>query len=247
MNHLTVRPSFETPRELYLGSVVPVEDITRPHLTIVNVYGSKGPWDPGWYILGAPAPPDRPLAGPYDSEEAARRDLIATKNAFFAHYQHRDGYFGFFSGSAALYEPSVVLRPHMLALGRHTRVDAFCKLECGDGVFLGDYVHVASFCHLNIGGGTLIMEEGSSAGSGCRILSGSATLGRESCSATHPSVVNMKTTTRIRKGATLFVNVTVLQGCDIGEGAIIGADSFLPAGTVVPAGETWFGSPARKR
>jgi len=146
--------------------------------------------------------------------------------------------------TALVLDPVVLLRPDKISLGARSRIDSFVKIEGGDGVQIGDYVHIASFCHLNIGGGTLIMEEGSSAGSGARILSGSAQLGYESCSATHPKVKNLKTVTRIGKGATIFAGATVSAGCAMGERSALGGGSFLRPHTDIPAGELWAGVPA---
>jgi acetyltransferase-like isoleucine patch superfamily enzyme len=146
--------------------------------------------------------------------------------------------------SSHVLEPVVILRPEKISIGERSRIDSFVKIEGGEGVHIGAYVHIASFCHLNIGGGTLIMEDGSSAGSGARILSGSALLGHPSCSATHPDVKNVKGTTVIGKGATVFAGATVSPGCTMGERSALGGGSFLRPHTTVPAGELWAGVPA---
>lgn len=250
MNHLEQHGVAEVPSSLYVGA----HEVLSPNRQLVNVFGSHGPWAPGWYLLGQPAGQNAlPLAGPFETRDQAYYAWEMSERAFFAreiriHGMERPqaGRFAFVAQSSIIYEPTVILRPENLVMGNRSRVDAFCKLECGDGLFLGDFVHIASFCHLGIGGGTVIFEEGSSAGSGTKVLSGSASFDGPSWSATHPDVVNKKTTTRIRKNATLLVNSVVLPGCDIGEGATIGAGAVVTAGTKVPAGEVWVGVPARR-
>ena len=146
---------------------------------------------------------------------------------------------------AQVFEPCVILCPEALITRETARIDSFCKIEGGRGVWLGSYVHIASFCHLNIGGGTTIFHEGASAGSGCKVVSGSNVYGPgHGCSAVAPDAVFKKDKVEIGKNATLFVNVTVLPGVTIGEGAVIAAGAVVNRD--VPAYELWGGVPARK-
>lgn len=250
-SHLDQTGTLVVPNSLYVGSS---KDLS-PTVKLVHLFGSQGPWEPGWYLLGQPCSAfNKPLAGPFNTEADALRAWEASESAFFA-YQlraygkeraNRHGKFGFMDGSALIHDPVVMLRTESLVMHERARVDAFVKLECGDLMFLGAHVHIASFCHLGIGGGVVIFEDGSSAGSGAKVLSGSASFDGPSWSATHPQVVNKKATTIIRKNATLLVNSVVLPGAEIGEGATIGAGAVVTAGTKVPAGEVWVGVPARK-
>lgn len=210
---------------------------TRTPVWVVFLFsGSPTRFAPGWYVLGEPASKwGYPLAGPFASKNDA---VVAIE------YQVDFGPYAFSQRTSQVFDPTIVLRPEHLVLGQYARIDSFCKIECGDGVFIGDYVHIASFCHLNIGGGVLIMEEGSSAGSGSRILSGSALAGHGSCSATHPNVKNAKSRTIIRKNATVFAGATVSVGCEMGEGSVLAGGSFLRPHTTVPPGELWAGVPA---
>lgn len=50
--------------------------------------------------------------------------------------------------------------------------------------------------------------------------------------------------TRVRKGASIGSNTTILGGITIGEGAMIGAGSVVTKD--IPAGEIWAGNPARQ-
>ena len=49
----------------------------------------------------------------------------------------------------------------------------------------------------------------------------------------------------VGKNTTIYSNVTVRDRAQIGEGAVIGMGSLVTKN--IPAGETWFGSPARKK
>lgn len=246
-SHLDATGLHGVPRTLHVGS----SRILDNQVQLVNVFGAQGPWSPGWYLLGQPAGRQAlPLAGPFDSEPSAVYAWEMSKRAYTAWHNRLGtvgaGTFAFMAQSAMLYDPVTILRPESLVMNHAARVDSFVKLECGEGLLLGPYVHIASFCHLGIGGGVVVFEEGASAGSGTKVLSGSASFEGPSWSATHPLVVNKKTTTRIRRNATLLVNSVVLSGCDIGEGAVIAAGAVVLANTTVPAGEVWGGVPAKR-
>ena len=49
--------------------------------------------------------------------------------------------------------------------------------------------------------------------------------------------------TRVKKGASIGANATILAGITIGENAMVGAGSVVTKD--IPAGEVWFGSPAQ--
>lgn len=242
-NHLVVGGQASVPRDMHVGHL---EELS-PRVTLVNLFGAKGLWAPGWYLVGEPAMQvGLPLSGPFDTMDAAKCAFRASTQAYFARTQSTHGSFGYCDGSALVFDPTVILKPENLTLGKKSRVDAFVKLECGQGMILGDYVHIASFCHLGIGGGILVMEEGASAGSGTKILTGSADVDSVSCSATHPMVKNSKALTVIRKNATLFAGCIVLPGAEVGEGARVAAGAVVLSGAVIPPGELWGGVPARR-
>lgn len=144
-----------------------------------------------------------------------------------------------------IYEPVILLNPHMIYVHATARVDSFCKLEGGEGIVLFPLVHVASFCHLNIGGGELIMERGSSCGSGCRIVTGSSKYGAgRGCSAVDPQVVVEKGRVIIKRNATLYAGCLVRPNVTIGEGSTVAMGSVVLCD--VPPGELWGGNPARR-
>ena len=145
---------------------------------------------------------------------------------------------------SVLHDPSIIIGPENLAVGDNVRVASFTKLECGEGMTLGEFAHVASFCHLGIGGGRLVLERGASCASGVRIITGSnvAALGR-SCSAVAPEGLIERSSVSIERNATVYANAVILPGVTIGEGAVVAAGAVVNRD--VPPGEIWGGVPAR--
>lgn len=144
----------------------------------------------------------------------------------------------------SVYEPCVILGKNDLFVHPSSRIDSFVKLECGLGMVIDKLVHVASFCHLGVGGGLLILEEGSSFGSGAKIITGSNIPGsNHGCSAIDPDAVIERSFVWIKRNAVLFCNSVVLPGIAIGEGAVIAAGAVVTKD--VPDGEVWAGVPAR--
>lgn len=149
------------------------------------------------------------------------------------------------SSTVSLFYPVIILKPEQVVVDEFSRIDSFTKIEGGEGVTIGRFCHVASYCHLNIGGGQLVMEDGTSAGSGSRIITGSNVPGPgRGCSAIDPAAVITRSKVVIKKNAVLFAGATVLPGVTIGEGAIIAAGAVVRCD--VPPGELWGGVPARK-
>lgn len=232
------------------GSIVgPSAQLSEvPLVWVVYFYGTKGRVPPGWYLV------NRwwelhgiPLAGPFDDQGQATREW----------FRHADlmprepgslvpdyGRLAYRAVQTLVLNPVLFLKPEHITMGPHSRVDSFVKIEGGDGVFIGRNVHIASYCHVNIGGGVTILEDGSSMGSGAKVLSGSAVPDAPSCSATSPDAVNVKKVTRLCEGATLYVNAVVLPGLTIGPGARVAAGAVVTCD--VPGHELWAGIPARK-
>ena len=144
-----------------------------------------------------------------------------------------------------IYEPIVILKPENLEIHHPVRIDAYCKLEVGQGIRLGRGVHLASYCHV-IGGGMLYMGDYSAAGSGCRMITGSNSIEALSCSAIAPATMQKidRSFVHIDAFAVLFAGVTVLPGVHIGLGAAVGAGAVVTKD--VPAWEIWVGIPAKK-
>lgn len=146
--------------------------------------------------------------------------------------------------AAKIFDPVIILNLDALRIANSARIDSFTKLECGEGLFICEYVHIASFVHV-LGGGTCIMEEGSSFGSGVKIITGSNVPGpNRGCSAIAPNSVVKRSCVHIKRNAVMFCNSVVLPGITIGEGAVIAAGAVVTKN--VPDGETWGGIPAKK-
>lgn len=146
---------------------------------------------------------------------------------------------------AQRFEPSVFLRPEMIRIADTARIDSFTKIEGGEGATIGEFVHIASFCHLGIGGGKMILEDGSSFGSGAKIITGSNVPGPgRGCSAIAPDAVIKRSFVHVKRNAVLFCGAIVLPGVTIGEGAVIAAGAVVNRD--VPDGEMWGGVPARR-
>lgn len=146
---------------------------------------------------------------------------------------------------ATIHQPTVILNEVQLRIANTARIDSFCKLECGNGMLIGEYVHIASQAILGIGGGLLICEDGSSFAAGSKVITGSNVPGDgRSCSAIHPEAEFKKSFVWIKRNATIFTNAVVCPGVTIGEGAVVAAGAVVTKD--VPDGETWGGVPARR-
>lgn len=156
--------------------------------------------------------------------------------------------FGHIDPTAQVLDPhlSVFLKPEMIHIGAHARIDGLCKIEGGEGVHIGEYVHIASFSHINGGGGRVIFGDHSGCASGAKIIGGYPDINYLHVSAAEPPnrchVVRKVTT--IGKYAVVFSNAVVYPGVTIGDGAIIGAGSVVTKD--VPPWEVWGGCPAHK-
>jgi galactoside O-acetyltransferase len=147
---------------------------------------------------------------------------------------------------AIIHEPCVFLKPEMMKIAKTARIDAFCKIEGGQGVMLGEFVHIASFSHLNVGGGKLVFEDHSGCSSHCVIGSATPDWSYLYISAAEPSehCHVIRYLTRICSFSMLGMNVTVLPGRTVGEGAIV-----KPGSVVVDDVKSWTiveGNPAVK-
>jgi acetyltransferase-like isoleucine patch superfamily enzyme len=140
---------------------------------------------------------------------------------------------------AQKFEPQVILSLERVFVHPSARIDAFVKIEGGEGVYIGPNVHIASFCHLNIGGGILIIEEGARCSSGSKFVSGSHVQ-----EPLQQSQNIERSVVRIGRNALVFTNAVVLPGCSVGRNSVVGAGAVLTRD--VPDGEIWVGNPAKK-
>lgn len=145
-----------------------------------------------------------------------------------------------------IYEPVVILRPDKVSIHPTARIDAFVKIEGGEGVAIHEAVHVASFCHINAGGGQVILGAHSGYASGVVICGGQPDLSYRHVSPQDPSELRaaQRRLTIISPFAVVFANAVVLPGVLVGEGAIVGAGAVVTRD--IPPWEVWAGNPARK-
>lgn len=145
----------------------------------------------------------------------------------------------------AIYEPLVILKPEMVQIAPTARIDAFCKIEGGEGVTIGANVHVASFCHINAGGGSAVLEDHCGLASGAKVISGQPDLTYRAICPQEPDgthgVIRKRTT--IGAYALLAANAIVLPGVTVGEGAIVAAGAVVTKD--VPPWAVVAGVPAR--
>lgn len=125
-------------------------------------------------------------------------------------------------------EKSIFLKPEVVEIGDHSRIDGLVKLEGGQGITIGKHVHISSFVHV-IGGGELIVEDGAALTSGVKVVTGSNTqAGYYMSSAARPEHQHVKRlTTIVREGAFVGANAVLLPGVWIGRFAIVGAGAVV--------------------
>lgn len=145
-----------------------------------------------------------------------------------------------------LYEPTVVLRPDFVLVGDHSRIDAFCKIEGGLGVVIGEHTHISSFSHIGLGGGYTWIGRHVGISSGVRVVSGTHKMDAPSMSASSPRELQHveRLTVMIDDQAFLGAGCTVMPGAMVGRGAVVGAGALV-RGYVAPW-DIVAGVPARK-
>lgn len=145
-----------------------------------------------------------------------------------------------------IFEPCIILKPHMIEMGDGCRIDGLTKLEGGEGLILGRYVHVASLTHLNAGGGLVEIGDGVTICTGAKVLGGNHTTASVYMSSAAPSYYQVvrRRHTRIGNQAFIAANAVVAPGVTVGEGAVLSAGAV--AWCDIPAWEVWSGNPATK-
>lgn len=137
--------------------------------------------------------------------------------------------FAHFGQGVQIYDPCVILKPHMVSLGAGCRLDSFCKVEGGLGVTIGENTHIASFCHLNGGGGSVIIGAHSGCASGVKIAGGYCDYDFLHVSAAEPPehchVIRKRTT--IGEYCVIFTSAVILPGVTVGDGAIVAAGAVV--------------------
>lgn len=123
----------------------------------------------------------------------------------------------------------VVILPDAV-IGEDCNINALCLIE--NGVVMGNRVTVKSGVHLWEG---LTIEDDVFLGPNVTFTNDKYPRSKH-----YPDQFQR---TRIKKGASIGANATILGGITIGENALIGAGAVVTKD--VPAGQTWVGNPAR--
>lgn len=145
-----------------------------------------------------------------------------------------------------VYEPVVILKPKMVQIAETARVDAFVKIEGGQGVIIGEMVHVASMAHINAGGGRTVLSDHCGLASGVKVLSGRPDLSYAAICPQEPEGTHgvIRSRTVIGEYALLCAGCVILPGVTVGTGAVVAAGAVVTRD--VPPWEVWGGIPARK-
>ena len=145
-----------------------------------------------------------------------------------------------------IYPLAKIIKPNVVEIGEHSKVDDFTFIYGGSGIKIGRYVHIASFVSI-IGGGELIVGDYVSIACGAKILTGTDTYygGKRMSTALPEKQRNViRGRVVIEKDAFIGTNAVVHPNVTIGEGAIIGSNSL-----VLKDVEPWsinVGSPCKK-
>jgi galactoside O-acetyltransferase len=141
-----------------------------------------------------------------------------------------------------IFEHVVILKPEQVELLAGARLDAFVKIEGGQGVSIGRNVHIASFSHINAGGGTVRFEDHSGCASHVVVCGGATDLAG-------PATTPQDGAPAIRKVTTIGAYALIFAGAIILPGVTVGAWAVVAAGAVVtkdvPAYAIVAGNPAR--
>lgn len=125
-----------------------------------------------------------------------------------------------------IFDPCVILKPEMISLGDGVRIDAFVKVEGGEGVTIGENCHIASFSHINAGAGTVHFGAHSGCASHTIICGGLTDM---AMLATTPQDGNIakRLVTTIGEYVLIFAGAIICPGVTIGDKAVIAAGAVV--------------------
>jgi len=134
-----------------------------------------------------------------------------------------------FGTDITIYPQAKFIKPEVIEIGDHTKIDDFTFIYGGKGTKIGKYVHIASFVSI-IGGGVLYLGDYVAIAAGARIITGTNKHKKGfHMSASAPQeqqYVDISSIT-IEKDAFIGTNAVIHPGVVIGEGAIIGSNSLV--------------------
>jgi len=128
-----------------------------------------------------------------------------------------------------IYPLAKIVKPEVIEIGPHCRIDDFTFIYGGIGITIGRYVHICSFVSI-IGGGELVIGDYAGISAGARLITGTEEYkGGSRMSAALPSEQRNVKLKKIVIGKDAFVgtNAVVHSGVTIGEGAVIGSCSLV--------------------
>jgi len=206
------------------------------NMEVVNYIGSGDA--PGWYVESTVR--SGRLAGPFQTPEEACREALWIRGMGCHQYDVAE------RQNAQVQRDCIALVKHLIRVHPTARIDSWVKLEGAGRIYIGEHVHIASFCHIGIGGGLVLLEAGSSFGSGAKVISGSNVVGYgHGCSAIAPDAKFERSFVHVKRNAVMFAGSIVLPGITIGENAVVAAGAVVTKD--VPDFEIWAGVPAKKR
>jgi acetyltransferase-like isoleucine patch superfamily enzyme len=131
--------------------------------------------------------------------------------------------------NVTIYPFAKIIKPEVIKIGDHSRIDDFTFVYGGNGIELGRYVHFSCFGCV-VGGGELFVGDYVSIGYGTKIITGTDDYhGGKRMSTALPlsqrNVIRGKIV--IEKDAFIGANSVIHPNVRIGEGAIIGSNSLV--------------------
>jgi galactoside O-acetyltransferase len=152
--------------------------------------------------------------------------------------------FKFHGDHCVVYDNALILKPEMISLGDHVRIDSFCRLEGGLGLYIGDYVHIPSFGSV-LGGGTCHLGNYFGMSQGAKIVTGTERGSRVMSAAAPNELRDVKRSLSVCGDYSFMgVNSVLLIDVHLGKGAVLGAGAV--AVKDIPNWEIWGGVPAIK-
>jgi len=128
-----------------------------------------------------------------------------------------------------IYPLAKIVKPEVIEIGPHCRIDDFTFIFGGRSIVIGKYVHIASFVSI-IGGGELVVGDYVAITTGARLITGTDHYeGGSRMSTSLPLEQRNVKIGKIVIGKDAFVgtNAVVHPGVTIGEGAVIGSCSLV--------------------
>lgn len=133
-----------------------------------------------------------------------------------------------------------IIRPELVSVGDHVRIDAGVLISAGHPVRLGDHVHLAAGTKIFASGGAIEIESFANLSADVKVYSASddytgGSLTNPTVPAEYKNVTHAPVT--IRRHAIVGAGSVVLPGVTLGIGSAVGALSLVredvPDGTVV--------------